>query len=115
MTENKFESWAIVELMGHVKLAGKLTEEERFGAKMGRIDIPRDAEKFVTQYFGGGSVYRITPTTEEIARAVAARNAPAPVHAWELPAPATPPAAAAVPGDERDFDEEMYPEDNDCP
>lgn len=34
MTE-KFETWAIVELMGHVKLAGRLTEEERFGTKMG--------------------------------------------------------------------------------
>ena len=34
------ETWAIVELMGHVKLAGKLSEEERFGVKMGRLDIP---------------------------------------------------------------------------
>lgn len=31
--------WAIVELMGHVRLAGYVTEEERFGAKLGRIDI----------------------------------------------------------------------------
>ena len=33
--------WAIVELMGHLRLAGLLSEEEHFGAKMGRIDIPR--------------------------------------------------------------------------
>lgn len=32
--------WAVVELMGHVKLAGRLTEEEKFGAKLGRPDIP---------------------------------------------------------------------------
>lgn len=82
-----FESWAIVELMGHVKVAGKLTEEERFGVKMGRIDIPK-GKGFVTQYFGGSSVYRITPCTEATARAAARLGVPAPVHQWELPAPA---------------------------
>lgn len=35
------ESWAILELMGHVRLVGRISEEERFGTKMGRIDIPR--------------------------------------------------------------------------
>ena len=33
------ETWAIVELMGHVRVAGFVTEEERFGVKLGRIDI----------------------------------------------------------------------------
>lgn len=32
--------WAVVELMGHVRIAGRLSEEERFGGKMGRIDVP---------------------------------------------------------------------------
>ncbi len=82
-----FDSWAIVELMGHVKIAGRVTEEERFGAKMGRIDIPTSDGKFATQYFGGSSVYRMTPTTEDVARAVAKNNQPTPVYRWELPAP----------------------------
>jgi hypothetical protein len=81
-----FEQWAILELMGHVRLAGKVTEEEHFGAKLGRIDIP-NGEGFTTQWFSGGSIYRLTPTTEEIARGVALRNQPEPVHRWELPAP----------------------------
>src|SRR5262245_58226035 len=85
---NGFDQWAILELLGHVKLAGRVTEEEHFGSKLGRIDIPMSGGSFTTQYFGGGSIYRITPTTEEIARAVALRNQPAPVHRWELPAPA---------------------------
>lgn len=87
MSEAKFESWAVVELMGHVRMAGRVTEEEHFGAKLGRIDIPKD-DGFFTQYFGGQSVYRMTPVTEEAARAVAARNVPEPVHTWELPKPA---------------------------
>lgn len=75
--------WAIVELMGHVRVGGYVTEEERFGTKMGRIDIYTPDGRCVTQYFGGQSVYRLTPTTEEIARAIA-RHAPAPVSVWEL-------------------------------
>lgn len=33
--KDKADSWAIVELMGHVRIAGRITEEERFGAKLG--------------------------------------------------------------------------------
>jgi hypothetical protein len=84
---NGFDQWAILELLGHVKLAGRVTEEEHFGAKLGRIDIPiPSGDGFTSQYFSGGSIYRMTPTTEEIARSVAARNAPTPAFPWELPA-----------------------------
>lgn len=89
------ESWAIVELMGHVKLAGRLTEEERFGVKMGRLDIPND-DGFVTQYFGGGSVYRITAVTEEVARQVCKTTAPAPVSPWDFPKQLPEPAATSA-------------------
>lgn len=81
-----FDQWAILELMGHVRMAGRVTEEERFGSKLGRVDVP-DGDGFTTVYFGGSSVYRMTPTTEAIARGVASRNKPEPVHRWELPAP----------------------------
>lgn len=107
------EVWAVVELMGHVKLAGRLTEEEKFGAKMGRLDIPaserceacagmghtafmaaepcsvckgaKAVSGFVTQLFGGGSVYRITFVTEAVARQVCKQTSPAPVSAWDFP------------------------------
>lgn len=79
------DSWAIVELMGHVTMAGRLTEEERFGSKLGRCDIPTDEGGFTTVYFGGSSVYRITPVTEAIARAKARANQPRPIYAYELP------------------------------
>lgn len=88
------EQWAVVELMGHVRLAGRLTEEERFGAKMGRLDIPRPDGSFVTRLFGGSSVYSLTYVDEAAARAVAAYTTVEPVHAWELkqlPAPAPQP------------------------
>lgn len=81
MDEN---TWAIVELMGHVKLAGKLSEEERFGCKMGRLDIPT-ADGFLTRWFGGGSVYCITVVTEAVARHVAKGTSHAPVSPWDFP------------------------------
>lgn len=79
------ETWAILELMGHVRLGGRVGEEERFGVKMGRIDIPTPEGGFVTQLFGGSSVYRMTFVGEAEARAVALHQQPRPVHSWEMP------------------------------
>ncbi len=105
--EEKFEQWGVLELMGHVRMAGRITEETRFGTVLGRIDIPQSENGFVTQYFGGGSVYRFTPTTEEIARAVAVRNQPEPVYSWEIKAlqpPDESPRARPVAPDYEDAD-----------
>lgn len=99
--------WAIVELMGHVRMAGLVSEEQHFGATLGRIDIPRGDTEFATQFFGGGSVYRISPCSEEVARAVAARNQPMPVQRWELPSPAEP----AKPVEDHQF---VPDDDDDC-
>jgi hypothetical protein len=86
-TPNKgFEAWCIVELLGHVRLAGKVTEEEHFGTKLGRVDIPTAEGGFITQFFSGNSIYRITPTTEEIARGVIQESARPPLHNLQLPA-----------------------------
>jgi len=79
--------WAVLEQLGHRRTAGLVSEEERFGTLLGRIDVPRPETDtgFVTVYFAGSSVYSLTPCTEEVARAVAKSNQPAPVHSYELP------------------------------
>lgn len=79
-TDNQpFVQWAIVELMGHVRIAGMVTEEEQFGVKMGRCDIPGPDETiYATMYFSGASIYRVTPTTEAVARQEALRWQPKP-------------------------------------
>lgn len=60
--------WAIVEVFGHRRHAGKTREEERFGAKMLRIDIPRDGDPdksgWQTIYYGGSSVFSYSLTDE---------------------------------------------------
>ena len=65
-----FECWAIIELFGHTKLAGRVTEQVIAGAGFLRIDVPR-GDSFVTKLQSPKSVYGMTPCTEEIARAVA--------------------------------------------
>jgi hypothetical protein len=81
-----FAEWAILELMGHRRLAGRVQEVAVCGQGLLRIDIP--CEPPVTQYYGIGSVYCVTPTTEELARAIARNWRPEPVHPYELPPPA---------------------------
>ena len=71
MSENN-DSWAIVELMGHVALAGRITKPGDYGG-LWQIDIPA-AETFRTEFFGSQSVYRIRMVSEEIARAYAPRH-----------------------------------------
>jgi hypothetical protein len=100
MAEEKsvFEGWAILELMGHRRLAGYVREQELAGHGFIRLDVPgadgKDAvstvpggtwEPIVTQLYSPAAVYCLTPTTEEIARAVAKREQPEPVYRYELP------------------------------
>lgn len=102
MSTSAFEGWAIVELFGHRRVAGRVSETEIAGAKLLRIDVPGDgADDFCTQFIGGAAIYCLTPTGEKEARAVAAASRPAPVTRFELPEPKAMPAAPEL-GDEFD-------------
>jgi hypothetical protein len=79
-----FEGWAVIELMGHRKLAGMVREVTIAGAGFLRLDVPGEGDKGTTQFYPPTSVYCLTPTTEEIARAVARNQQPAPVQRYEL-------------------------------
>lgn len=95
------EGWFIVELMGHRRLAGYVTEETIAGAGFLRVDVPgigTDDGKVATQFFSPTSVYALTPTTESMARRVALNCLVEPVKAWELPErPSLPSARGEVP------------------
>jgi hypothetical protein len=83
-----FAEWAILELMGHRRLAGRVQDVELFGTSMCRIDVPSDPP--MTQFYGGSAIYCLTPTTESIARTLAAQAHAEPVSRYELPAGPTP-------------------------
>ena len=81
----KFDEWCILELFGHRKLAGKLSEAEIGGGIFLRIDIPGKDGVTATQFYSPQAVYSFTPTTEAMARAYAVEHQPEPVTKWELP------------------------------
>ncbi len=87
MDQPKFDHWAIVEIMGHQKYAGRVTEQAIAGSAMLRIDIPAGkTQPAFSKLFNVSSVYSMTPTTEELATAVAAELSHAPIGIYDLPA-----------------------------
>ncbi len=65
----KFDSWAIVEVFGHQKFAGRVTEQAIGGASFVRVDVPAvEGSPAFTKLFGASAIYSITPVTEELAR-----------------------------------------------
>jgi len=92
MSDEGFDSWAILELMGHRRLAGRVAETTIAGSGVLRIDIPRGeaADGFkATQYYPPSAMYCLTPVSEEIARGIAKELSERPVEVYELP-PALP-------------------------
>lgn len=86
--QTAFDCYAIVEILGRKVVAGRVTEQVIAGQGFIRVDIPavKDQAAF-TQLYGPGSIYAITPTTEEIARAYVARNVGAPIQPYQLALP----------------------------
>lgn len=78
--QSKFEGWAIVEVMGHNTFQGFVTTESFGGTVLFRVDVPeipeettkhgkREAVQPFTKLIGAGSIYCITPCTEDTAKA----------------------------------------------
>ena len=61
------EEFALVEIMGHSRLVGRVEEVERFGTRLLKIEPIFRGELLPPIYQGGGSIYRYTPCTREVA------------------------------------------------
>lgn len=78
--------WGLLELMGHQRLAGEISETTIAGAGMLRIDVPANAATpGYTRYFAPSALYGITLMGEQEARAMAGALGARPVQAYELP------------------------------
>jgi hypothetical protein len=70
------EKWAIVEIMGHRRLAGRISEASFAGAQFVRVEAPTFSDGFtspqqevmVEQLYAPGSIFAITPCDEATAR-----------------------------------------------
>lgn len=115
----KFDHWCLVELMGHQRVAGKVTEENLFGAALMRVDIPEigDGRPGYTKYYGASAIYAITPVEERLARAMAKSFDTRPVEEWRLkrllPEPVGDPGNEDAEGDVGYTDNEFHQEDDD--
>ena len=79
--------------MGHRKLAGRVSEETIAGAQFLRLDMYGERQEpdipVGTQFYSAGSLYCLTPATEDLCRGYMTRlGVPKPVSRFELPAPA---------------------------
>jgi hypothetical protein len=81
---DKFETWAIVELFGHNKIAGKVSEQTIGGSSMVRVDVPdTEASPKFTRLLNVSAIYAINPVTEDVATAYAGRLQSKPIEVWD--------------------------------
>jgi hypothetical protein len=86
-TAKAFEQWCLVEIFGHQKYAGLVTEQQIGGANFVRVDVPETSRsKPFTKLFGASAIYSMTPIEEDVARVLAAQYDQRPVSVYELPA-----------------------------
>lgn len=127
----KFEGWAIVDVMGHQRYVGFVTTEAYGQAVLFRIDVPAlEARERVTKQpeyvehryvpagttvkegpvpgysklVGSGSIYTITPCTEQAALKAVEAMQPRPLMSVQLPETAALPAGNPLPADDADDD-----------
>ena len=92
--------WAIVEIFGHRRHLGRIRVEDRFGAKVLRIDIPSFAARndktpaWETRWYAGSAIFSLVLTDEDSVMRIARRFAP--------PAFVPLPAIFSAPADDED-------------
>lgn len=83
--EEKFELNAIVELFGHQRMAGKVTDQSVGGASFIRIDVPETkSQPAFTRIVNPSAVYAINPVTEEVMLYMAENITAKPIDAWDI-------------------------------
>lgn len=86
-TPKPFEQWALIELFGHQRIAGLVTEQTVGGCAFLRVDVPAvNGTSAFTKLYGQGAIYAITFTTEQVARAAVEAFRVRPISEYEVPA-----------------------------
>jgi len=81
-------TWMFVEFLGHKRLAGFVSEEQKWGQVLLRIDIPTSVKEgkleFTTQWYGTHALYCATPINETDAIKLAKELRPCPFGKYDL-------------------------------
>lgn len=102
-TEN-FETWALVELFGHNRIVGKVSEVAIGGSSFIRVDVPKpDGTPRYSRIFGAAAIYAINPIDSATAIRLAQSIDAVPVQPYEVPRLAAgPDSGASEPEDEEE-------------
>ena len=78
--KQEFKQWALVEIFGHQRIAGLVSEFAIGGETFIRVDVPEsNGRQAVTKLYGKGAIYAITFVDEETGKALAPLMAPSPI------------------------------------
>lgn len=105
MTEQteKVDQFAIVEVMGRQTYAGRVSEQVFAGTGFVRVDVPEvNGTPGFTKLIGTGSIYAITPTTENVVMRYLEYHRPVPMSVYIPPERRLPEAGESDPPDEPD-------------
>lgn len=85
MNTEKLELFAIIELFGHQKMAGKVTEQSIGPATFVRVDVPETTtQPSFTRLLNPSAIYAINPCTKEVMEHMAGNFAAKPIEAWDI-------------------------------
>jgi len=97
--EDNLDCWALVEIFGHTKVAGRVSARKVGVNVMVQVDVPRVGGGIShSQLFGPAAIFSINPTTEDWCR----RWAAAAAHYNRSPLPYIPEEAQCAPGELED-------------
>ncbi len=83
--EEQFKTWALIELFGHTRIAGLISEQTIAGGAMLRIDVPETKNNpAFTRIVNVSAVYAINPMIEESARLIAEGITTQPIDHWDI-------------------------------
>lgn len=83
--DTTFEHWGLVELMGHQRVAGLISEVSLAGKGFVRVDVPdQKGQTQFSRFYSPDAVYCISPTDKQIAIGLAIKCAVRPVTIYDL-------------------------------